>query len=182
MATLMLENGADVEHFKNVHDDPINPIFTRHDFDAPVSYVDFTITFEGDDGQRIEDVNSGVEAINGGLGIAVTKSWGMVDNRTISCITPVDEFTSDVRFNVYIGRNPAKDSERARIRAEEFGTEVIRQFSQDIHIWSHQRYSDPPALSNSEYQGFTAIRNWAKQFYPDGIGGSAADVYAAQKG
>ncbi len=178
----VLENGVDVEHFKYVHGVPINPIFTRHDFDAPVSYVDFTITFEGDDGQRIEDVNSGVEAINGGLGIAVTKSWGMVDNRTISCITPVDECTSDVRFNVYIGRTPAKDPERARIRAEEFGTEVIRQFSQDIHIWSHQRYSDPPALSNSEYQGFTAIRNWAKQFYPDGIGGSAADVYAAQKG
>ena len=71
-------------------------------------YVDFTITFEGDDGQKIEDVNSGVEAINGGLGIAVTKSWGMVDNRTISAITPVDESTSDVRFMVYIGRTPGQ--------------------------------------------------------------------------
>jgi len=182
----VLENGVDVAHFKYVHGTPINPIFTRHDFDQPVSYVDFTITFEGDDGQRIEDVNSGVEAINGGLGIAVTKSWGMIDNRTISCTTPVDEFTSDIRFMVYIGRPRAgyghKDPERARTKAEEFGLEVIRQFTQDIHIWAHQRYSDPPALSGSEYQGFTAIRNWATQFYPDGIGGSAADVYAAQKG
>lgn len=96
----VLENGVDFAHFKYVHGTPINPIFTRHDFDEPVSYVDFTITFEGDDGQRIEDINSGVEAINGGLGIAVTKSWGMIDNRTISAITPVDEFTSDVRFMV----------------------------------------------------------------------------------
>ena len=104
----VLENGVDFAHFKYVHSTPIVPVFTRHDFDEPVSFVDFTITFEGDDAQLIEDVSSGVEAINGGLGVAVTKSWGMVDNRTISAITPVDEFTSDVRFMVYIGRTPAR--------------------------------------------------------------------------
>ncbi len=163
----VLENGVDVEHFRYVHHTPISPVFTRHDFDAPVAFVDFTITFTGDDGQRIEDVGSGVEAINGGLGIAVTKSWGMIDNRTISAITPVDEATSDVRFMVYIGRTPGKDTEKARVRADEFGIEVIRQFRQDIHIWSHQRYSDPPALAGSELAGFTAIRQWAKQFYPE---------------
>ena len=57
---------------------------------------------------------------------------------------------------------------------------MIRQFSQDIHIWSHQRYSDPPALASSEYEGFTAIRKWAMKFYPDGKGGSAAELAAAQ--
>jgi phenylpropionate dioxygenase-like ring-hydroxylating dioxygenase large terminal subunit len=179
----VLENGVDFAHFKYVHNTPIVPVFTRHDFDEPVSFVDFTITFEGDDGQRIEDVNSGVQAINGGLGIAVTKSWGMVDNRTISAITPVDECTSDVRFMVYIGRTPGKEPVRAEAKAQEFGGEVIRQFEQDVEIWQHQRYSDPPALATSEYEGFTAIRKWAKQFYPDDIGGSAAEVYAAsQKG
>jgi 3-ketosteroid 9alpha-monooxygenase subunit A len=93
-----------------------------------------------------DDVNSGVKAINGGLGVAVTMSWGMVDHRTITAVTPVDDDTSDVRFSVYIGQ--------------------------------HQRYSDPPALSSSEYEGFTAIRNWAMQFYPDGRGGSAAELRA----
>ncbi|MGA7052459.1 MAG: 2Fe-2S ferredoxin, partial [Mycobacterium sp.] len=132
-------------------------------------------TFEGDENQSIDDIKSGVEAINGGLGIAVTKSSGMVDNRTISAITPVDEHTSDVRFTVYIGRT-GKDTPRAETKAQEFGQEVIRQFSQDIYIWSHQRYSDPPALSPSEFKGFTAIREWAKQFYPDGRGGSAAEL------
>lgn len=172
----VLENGVDFAHFKYVHETPINPIFTRHDFAEPTSYVDFTITFEGDDGQRIEDVDSGVQAINGGLGIAVTKSWGMVDNRTISAVTPVDEFTSDVRFMAYIGRRPGKDSPRAEQTAVAFGEEIIRQFRQDIHIWSHQRYSDPPALTTGEHEGFTAIRKWAMQFYPDGRGGSAADL------
>lgn len=176
----VLENGVDFAHFKYVHGTPINPIFTRHDFDDAISYVDFTITFEGDDGQSIDDVRSGVEAINGGLGIAVTKSWGMIDNRTISAITPVDDSTSDVRFMVYIGRpkGEVRNPERARVKAEEFGAEVIRQFRQDIHIWAHQRYSDPPALASSELKGFTAIREWAKKFYPDGRGGSAAELAA----
>lgn len=163
----VLENGVDFAHFKFVHNTPIVPVFTRHDFAGPVSFVDFTITFEGDDGQKIEDVNSGVEAINGGLGIAVTKSWGMIDNRTISAVTPVDESTSDVRFMVYIGRVPGKDPDRAERKAAEFGREVIRQFEQDIEIWQRQRYSDPPALATDEYAGFTAIRKWAKQFYPE---------------
>jgi 3-ketosteroid 9alpha-monooxygenase subunit A len=179
----VLENGVDFAHFKYVHRTPIVPVFTRHDFTAPVSYVDFTITFEGDEGQSIDDVRSGVEAVNGGLGIAVTKSWGMVDNRTISAVTPVDERTSDVRFMVYIGRTPGRDDQRAADKARGFGEEVIRQFAQDIHIWSHQRYSDPPALATAEHEGFTAIRGWAMQFYPDGRGGSAADLASTnQKG
>jgi len=177
----VLENGVDFAHFKFVHQTPIVPVFTRHDFAGAVSYVDFTITFSGDDGQSIDDVNSGVEAINGGLGIAVTKSWGMVDNRTISAVTPVDDRTSDVRFMVYIGRTPGRDDERTADRASQFGAEVIRQFTQDIHIWSHQRYSDPPALATAEYEGFTAIRRWAMQFYPDGLGGSAADLARIRK-
>ena len=176
----VLENGVDFAHFKFVHKTPIVPVFTRHDFDEPVSFVDFTITFEGDDGQKIEDVNSGVEAINGGLGIAVTKSWGMVDNRTISAITPVDERTSDVRFMVYIGRDAGQAIRREpRSRRGSSARKSSGSSSQDIHIWSHQRYSDPPALSQREFEGFTAIRKWAKQFYPDGLGGSAAEVYAA---
>ena len=52
----VLENGVDFAHFKFVHQTPIVPVFTRHDFDEPVSYVDFTITFEGDDNQTIDDV------------------------------------------------------------------------------------------------------------------------------
>lgn len=173
----VLENGVDVAHFKFVHQTPIVPVFTRHDFDQPWAYVDFTITFEGDEDQSISDVKSGVEAINGGLGVVVTKSWGMVDNREIAAITPVDDRTSDVRFSVYIGRVPGRDDERAEKKARQFGEEVIRQFAQDIVIWSHQRYSDPPALTGSEQQGFTAIRRWAKQFYPDGRGGSAAELH-----
>ena len=148
----VLENGVDFAHFKYVHNTPIVPVFTRHDFAEPVSFVDFTITFEGDDGQKIEDVNSGVEAINGGLGIAVTKSWGMVDNRTISAITPVDECTSDVRFMVYIGRTPGKDP----ARAEAQGARVRAR--SDPAVRAGRRNLAAPALLGPARAGHRRVR------------------------
>ncbi len=159
----IMENGVDFAHFKYVHKTPIVPDFTRQDFSGPVSYVDFTVAF--DDTPK-EDINSGVEAINGGLGVAVTKSWGMVDNRTMSAVTPVDESTSDIRFTVWIGRKPGDDRPDMNDYATTMANFVIEQFAADIHIWSHQTYTDPPALSRKEYEGFRALRTWAAQFYP----------------
>lgn len=160
----VLENGVDFAHFKVVHNVPIVPIFTRQDFDEPTSYVDFTITFD-DTVASADDISSGVNAVNGGLGIAVTKAWGMIDNRTASAVTPVDETTCDVRFTVWIGRRPA-DTSPSTPRAQRHAQGVIDQFLADLEIWSHQRYADPAALSRGEYPGFTALRAWAQQFYP----------------
>jgi phenylpropionate dioxygenase-like ring-hydroxylating dioxygenase large terminal subunit len=160
----VLENGVDFAHFTYVHKVPIVPVFTRQDFDKPISYVDFTISFD-DSVTSAEEINSGVRAINGGLGVAVTKSWGMIDNRTASAVTPVDDQTCDVRFSVWIGRtsgDTAPSSSRARRHAQA----VIDQFVADIEIWSHQRYTDPAGLAQAEYPGFTALRQWAQQFYP----------------
>ncbi|MBD0323395.1 MAG: Rieske 2Fe-2S domain-containing protein [Aldersonia sp.] len=175
----VLENGVDFAHFKFVHKVPIVPTFTRHDFDGPVSYVDFTIAF--DDVAASEDINSGVHAINAGLGVAVTKSWGMIDNRTISAVTPVDDATCDVRFSVWIGRSADEPRDEPPAKAQRLARGVIEQFEADIHIWSHQRYSDPPALSRAEYDGFTKLRTWATQFYPDNHHADPAPASPAER-
>ncbi len=162
----VLENGVDFAHFKYVHKVPIIPLFTRQEFVDPLSYVDFTVAFEGEPGS-IEEVNSGVEAINCGIGLAVTKSWGMLDNRTATAVTPVDERTSDIRFSVWIGRDRSLGEEESAAAAVRGARGVIAQLEADIVIWSHQRYADPAALSRGEYPGFTALRRWAQQFYPE---------------
>ncbi|MEV0358648.1 Rieske 2Fe-2S domain-containing protein [Nocardia sp. NPDC050697] len=160
----IMENGVDFAHFKFVHKTPFVPEFTRHDFSGPVSYVDFTIDFDPE--ARVGEANSGVESINAGLGCSITKSWGMVDNRTMPAVTPVDDATSDVRFTVWIGRKPGDDRAELGRYGKTMADYVIEQFAADVHIWAHQRYSDPPALSRKEYSGFTALRAWAQQFYP----------------
>ena len=161
----VMENGVDFAHFKYVHQVPIVPVFTRHDFDGPVSYVDFTITFD-DSVESIDDVNSGVHAINAGIGLAVTKSWGMIDNRTCLAVTPVDDATCDVRFSVWTRRRPDLTEEESLAAARKEARAVIEQVEADLVIWTHQRYADPAALSRGEYPGFTALRKWAEQFYP----------------
>jgi nitrite reductase/ring-hydroxylating ferredoxin subunit len=174
----VLENGVDFAHFRYVHKVPITPRFTRQDFDDPVSYVDFTITFDDAGAQSIDDVSSGVHAINAGLGVAVTKSWGMIDNRTISAVTPVDDGTCDVRFTVWVGRRPGDDSPEQPPKARLVSQAVIDQFAADIEIWRYQRYTEPPSLAAAENEGFRKLRRWARQFYPDdGTAGSrdAAD-------
>lgn len=163
----VLENGVDFAHFKYVHKVPIVPIFTRQEFEEPLSFVDFTISFD-DSVKDADDINSGVHAINAGIGVAVTKSWGMVDNRTATAVTPVDDSTCDVRFSVWIARRPGTDEEASRAHAERAAQGVIDQFLADIEIWSHQKYADPAALARGEYAGFTALRTWAQQFYPEG--------------
>lgn len=162
----VMENGVDFAHFKYVHKVPIVPVFTRHDFDEPVSYVDFTITFDDSVGS-IDDVNSGVHAINAGIGLAVTKSWGMIDNRTCLAVTPVDDRTCDVRFSVWTRRRPDLTEDESLAAARKEARAVIEQVEADLVIWSHQKYADPAALSRGEHPGFTALRSWAQQFYPE---------------
>ncbi|MEV0768805.1 Rieske 2Fe-2S domain-containing protein [Nocardia salmonicida] len=176
----VLENGVDFAHFTFVHKTPFVPNFTRHDFSGPVSFVDFTIAFDA--GIAENDVNSGVESINAGLGCTVTKSWGMVDNRTMPAVTPVDDATCDVRFTVWVGREPGDDSPAISTYGKTMATYIIEQFAADIHIWAHQRYSDPPALSRKEFDGFTALRAWAAQFYPDNGAATALDQRPATQG
>ncbi len=130
-----------------------------------MSYVDFTVAFDA--GVAEDQVDSGVESINAGLGCSLTKSWGMIDNRTMPAVTPVDEHTSDIRFTVWIGRRPPGDDGPEITRyGKTMADFVIEQFEADINIWAHQRYSDPPALTHKEFEGFRALREWAVQFYP----------------
>lgn len=91
----------------------------------------------------------------------------MVDNRTATCVTPVDDETSDVRFSVWIRKRSDLNPDESAARAAEHARGVIEQFEADLAIWKYQKYSDPAALAPGEYEGFSALRNWATQFYPD---------------
>jgi 3-ketosteroid 9alpha-monooxygenase subunit A len=38
---------------------------------------------------------------------------------------------------------------------------------QDLEIWKHQIYLDPPGLATSEGAGFLKLRRWTSRFYPE---------------
>ena len=174
----VLENGVDFAHFKFVHKTPIVPVFTRHDFaDAGVLrrlHHHLRGRRRAEDRRR-QQRRRGHQRRPGHRG-----DQELGHDRQPDHLRDHPRRRRHVRralHGVHRPRRPARTPATGRDRRPaEFGDEVIRQFAQDVHIWSHQRYSDPPALSTSEYEGFTAIRKWAMQFYPDGRGGSAADL------
>jgi len=107
----------------------------------PISFVDFTITFEGDDNQKIEDIDSrGGSHQRRFLGIAVTKSWGMIDNRTISAITPG-------------GRGPPPTPDSWSTSAEHRAKGHRARRNQGARI---RRRSDPPIRAGHRNLGGTS--------------------------
>ena len=63
--------------------------------------------------------------------------------------------------------SPKRRGQGTRLRARKSSG----QFTQDVQIWQHQRYSDPPALAGAGQKGFSRhspVGN--QQFYPDGLG------------
>ncbi len=102
---------------------------------------------------RSTTCSSGVEAINGGLGIAVTKSWGMIDNRTISGGHPGRRI--DLRravHGLYRPDRPAKRTHTGESRKR--ATPVRRRGDPSVHPGHPHLVApallDPPALATAE--------------------------------
>ena len=80
----------------------------------------------------------------------------------ISTTTAIDDGELEVRQTFY---HAAGDETGAKIGMA-FGTEVERQFGQDVPIWEAKRYQPSPALAPME-RPITEFRRWAKQFYAE---------------
>ena len=89
--------------------------------------------------------------------------------RVISiCTTPVDDTTSDIFAGYWIDNESGDFADRL--------ASAKSALPQDIQIWEHQEYMDPPGLATSEAAGFKKMRTWAKNFYPSGEGVTAETV------
>ncbi|HEV7855210.1 MAG TPA: Rieske (2Fe-2S) protein, partial [Mycobacterium sp.] len=75
------------------------------------------------------------------------------------CATPVDDATSDIFSTYWI--DEASGNHNERLNAAQAA------LPDDIAIWEHQIYLDPPGLTTSEAAGFKQLRQWARSFYPD---------------
>ena len=74
------------------------------------------------------------------------------------CTTPVDDTTSDIFASYWIDSECGDFPDRLAVAKQ--------ALPQDIQIWEHQLYMDPPGLAPSEAAGFKHLRGWARNFYP----------------
>ncbi|WP_032368516.1 Rieske 2Fe-2S domain-containing protein [Rhodococcoides fascians] len=180
----VIENGVDYAHFQFVHRAAETPRFTKQDYDDWHFSASFLMTFGGGKEKTIQTpdgaVEGGVDAVNCGISLGMSRFWGPDNQRTMVCVTPVDDETSDIFHTVWLDRDPGDESDQVPESMDRRLRLANNQFLADLKIWKHQRYTEPPGLATEEAKGFRTIRKWATRFYPDDPQAAerAADIYS----
>jgi 3-ketosteroid 9alpha-monooxygenase subunit A len=162
---VIAENAVDPHHFRFVHRTPISPVVLREHTDDSTwrAKVGFGRRWtEGAD--RPDDTMNTIEIYWSGIGLSFNGEHLREGIRVISiCSTPVDDASSDIFAGYWISVEPAGDPADMETRL----ASAKLALPDDIRIWEHQLYLDPPALATSEAAGFRALRRWASGFYPE---------------
>jgi len=162
---VIAENAVDPHHFRFVHRTPISPVVLRESTDDSTwaAKVGFGRRWtEGVD--RVGDTMNTIEIHWSGIGMSFNGEHMRDGIRVISiCSTPVDDTRSDIFAGYWISAEQAGEPGDfdARLASAKLA------LPDDIRIWEHQKYLDPPALATSEAAGFRALRRWASSFYPE---------------
>jgi 3-ketosteroid 9alpha-monooxygenase subunit A len=164
---VIAENAVDPHHFRFVHGTPISPVVLREHTDASTwrAKVGFGRRWtEGED--RADDTMNTIEIYWSGIGLSFNGEHLREGIRVISiCSTPVDDMTSDIFAGYWISVESSADPTDMDMRL----ASAKLALPDDIRIWEHQLYLDPPALATSEAAGFRALRQWASGFYPEPV-------------
>jgi len=177
---MVAENAVDPQHFRFVHGTKLAPVVlaeetTDTSWHAVVGFGRRWAQHEG----PVTDTMNTLRLWFSGLGTSVNVEQTADGIRIITInTTPVDEDTTDIFAGYWVDRGPDDDEERRNRRLQD----AMAALPDDINIWNRQRYLLKPGLAGAEDQGFTALRKWASNFYPDRATGSAlAEVSAAAR-
>jgi 3-ketosteroid 9alpha-monooxygenase subunit A len=162
----VVENAVDPQHFRFVHHTPLAPVVLKEDV------TDFTwLTVAGfgrrwaDGVYRADDRRNTITILWVGMGVSFNAEQ-TEDGWRVICIstTPVDDQTTEM-FGTYWLENQPGGTPEDRVRRLDL---IKNALPEDLEIWNHQIYLDPPGLATSEGAGFRKMRRWTRKFYPDG--------------
>ncbi len=157
---IIAENAVDPHHFQFVHRTPISPVVLAETTDEYTWHAKVGFGKRWADGvDRPGDYRNTIELYWSGIGYSITGETTQDGVRMIAInATPVDGATCDIFASYWVSEaeSYAKRLEQAKVALPD-----------DINIWQHQEYMDPPALAQSEAAGFLQLRKWAAGFYPE---------------
>ncbi len=144
---VIAESSVDRQHFRFVHRVPVSPTMLSSSSDESSWHA--KIAFGA--GHPVEICWYGI-----GLSFNCEDNDGGMQIISI-CPTPVDDTTTDIFATYWVSEGLNYDHRLAAAK---------RMLPDDVSIWAHQRYLERPALSPSENEEFTHLREWARGFYP----------------
>lgn len=159
---VVAENAVDPHHFRFVHRTPISPKVLREEVDGHRWQAKVGFGRKWEDGlDRPEDTANTIEILWLGVGLSYSAEQTADGIRVVGiCPTPVNDTTTDIFATYWISQEGDVDARLAQAKVA---------LPDDINIWEHQIYLEPPALATSEAAGFRRLRRWASSFYPPAL-------------
>jgi phenylpropionate dioxygenase-like ring-hydroxylating dioxygenase large terminal subunit len=156
----MSENGADPAHFRFVHGTDTVAEVEEYNTDGPCSVMLSKQTYVTPRG-----VTEGrIDVYNYGPGFSKVWFSGIVDAVNIATTTPIDENTTQVRFNFIVRK--LDDERLTSTVADAFVKEINKQVQEDREIWEHKTFLPSPALADTDGP-ILKFRKWYSQFYAE---------------
>ena len=156
----MSENGADPAHFRFVHGTDTIAEVEEYNTDGPCSVMLSKQTYVTPRG-----VTEGrIDVYNYGPGFSKVWFSGIVDAVNIATTTPIDENTTQVRFNFIVRK--LDDEKLTSTVADAFVNEINKQIQEDREIWEHKTFLPLPALADTDGP-ILKFRKWYSQFYAE---------------
>ena len=153
----MAENAVDSAHFHYVHGTVDRPKSEAH-VEGHVLRVVSQTKMRTPMGK----VTGQVESHSFGFGYSTTRFTGIVETLLVAGITPIDDEDVDVRFSFMVKKQV--DGNVTSTVGKAFMAEIERQLGQDIPIWEHKVYVNPPLVVDGDGP-IGIFRRWVKQFY-----------------
>jgi len=174
---MVVENAVDPHHFRFVHNTPISPTVLEEKVEGPlwwarVGFGKGWLRHAKDaDGNLRTDTHNTIEILWSGMGVSVNIEHTR-DGVRVVCIniTPVEDGRSEIFASYWID---LVDGDLQDGTYERRLAEAKASLPDDVNIWNHQIFLDPPVLATEEGRGFRAMRRWARQFYPNPRGENA---------
>lgn len=165
---LVIENAVDAHHFRFVHRTPVSPVVLEEVVEGPTWWARVGFGRRWTQRDRDESVSrqtaNTIEILWQGMGVSVNTEHMRDGIRVIAInTTPVEDGCSELFATYWIDRHPGDLEDGSYRRRLD---EARNALPDDLAIWNHQIYLDPPALASEEGRGFRAMRRWARQFYP----------------
>jgi 3-ketosteroid 9alpha-monooxygenase subunit A len=179
---MVAENSVDPHHFRFVHNTPISPVVLEEQVTGPIwrARVGFGSGWSkhryDEHGNLRADTLNTLEIIFSGLGVSANLEHTADGLRGIAInTTPVDDETSEIFASYWIQQHEGDQEDGSYQRRLDGAKQALPD---DIEIWNHQIFLDPPALATEEGKGFRRMRRWADQFYPNSEAPLEATIHA----
>ncbi|MGZ8734159.1 MAG: Rieske 2Fe-2S domain-containing protein [Acidimicrobiia bacterium] len=105
-----------------------------------------------------------IDVYSFGPGVAKTWFTGIVDAMLVATSTPVDENSTQVRFNFTVRK--FDDAKTTSTVAKAFVGEINKQIQEDQPIWENKTFLPVPALADTDGP-IVKFRKWYSQFYAE---------------